>query len=112
MSSPWLALKRTSTVTLVAIESTASVVGNAATGLADLAAVGAAHAYHYRSETETVLQQDSQRRINRRVHTLAVEDAEFYKDLNKRLNADPELQALYNSALVTYHKPTLVVAAE
>lgn len=102
MSSPWLAVSRTTTDVLTVISATSGALSNGAEAVSELAAVGLVHARAYRVATQRDIAQDEAQRFERRRQTLAISDATFYRDVNKQLAADPELQSLYNASLLKY----------
>lgn len=107
MSSPWLALKRTSTDVLTVVSATSGALATGAATIEQIASVGLVHANNYRISTEIALQQDLAQSIERRKQSLAISDANFYRDIKKQLSADPELQALYDISLAKYQTPAL-----
>lgn len=103
MSNVMFALRRTTTDALSSVSAAAGAITHSATAVSDLAATGAAHARAYREDTEITLRQDSTRRRTRRVHQLAIEDAQFYLDLESQLGNDNRLKELYQATIKEYN---------
>jgi hypothetical protein len=103
MSSPWLALKRTSTDVLTVVSASSGAIATGAATIEQLASVGLAHATNYRVSVEIALKQDLEQNIERRKQALAISDATFYLDIKSQLSGNPELAELYETSLAKYN---------
>lgn len=104
MANVLTAGKQTLTTSLNVVTSSARAIDNAARAAAHATAGMEAYAYDWRQSVEIDIAEDSSRRINRRRHERAVEDAKFYQTLNRDLDSDKELAALYQEAMSDYAK--------
>lgn len=92
MTNVIFAAKRTTTDVL-------STVSTATTAVSAVTEIAALYATDYRDQVKQDLADSAVKRLAIRKSERALEVASFYMDLNKQLEADPDLKAAYNEAL-------------
>lgn len=104
MANVMLAARTATADTFRTVSATTGAITNLIDSASDMAAVAKVHSSDYLADTKLTVAADRMQRQERKVHDLARQDAQFYRDLNKEMREDSELEGYYKSSLIEYRK--------
>lgn len=105
-----LALTTATTRSLNVVTTSATLIDRSVTMLDKLAQSGELHADQYLETTREEIETNGSARRLKRITEARISLAEHQRDINKRLEADPELKAIYDS--ISFDNQQAAIAAE